>query len=222
MARIKRRRSNPRKRTSSTSKPKVVSRRQRETRRVLAASKRGGGITLRSSFGKVRSGRVQRKTLVKTKGFGRGFVSTVGRTSGKVVGGRKITRKVTSIRATQGFSTKQKSSSDRRFVSPIKRTTRVGGLTGKNVKKPRRSSINKRRVNIGSGPIPPRTQPPLAKVEFGFGGGSAINNVFGLIQQTSQKNADRKAQLKAEGRLPAQQPRREPLINIEELFGFDF
>lgn len=52
-----------------------------------------------------------------------------------------------------------------------------------------------------------------------FGGGSAINNVFGLIQQTSQRNAERKAILKAEGRLPAQQPRREPIINIEELFG---
>ena len=87
------------------------------------------------------------------------------------------------------------------------------------------------RTRIGSGPIPPkikkvqRPQPPLQKAGFTpqvtqFGGGSAINNVFDLIQQTSQRSVERKAKLKAEGRLPAQQPRREPIINIEEIFGF--
>ncbi len=92
----------------------------------------------------------------------------------------------------------------RRFLSvtsPPNRIKRVAKFDGK----PGRRAFRKVRSGpIGGGPIPPkrviqRPQPPLAKVEFGFGGGSAINNVFGIIEQTSNRNAAKREQFKKEG-----------------------
>ncbi len=70
--------------------------------------------------------------------------------------------------------------------------------------KNRRSFTKVRSGPIGAGPIPPKRvvarAPQFATVTKFGSGGSAITNVFGLIQQTSIQNAAKREQFKKEGR----------------------
>jgi len=63
-----------------------------------------------------------------------------------------------------------------------------------------------------------QTQRPIVQ-QMGFNPGSAISNVFDIIQDTSNKSAARKQELKAAGKLPAQQPKGKPLFDIDDVFG---
>ena len=208
-------------RRTSSRRPRRIALSTSKRAKVVSNLKRGG-TSKGKRFVPLSSKKTQR-TIRTSRGFSR--PKAIQRVGDKRKGIQKQTfRSVTGGKGTSGFISGSGRSRSFGGVSKVHRLTKdtrtsatrpIGRFTGMlNVAG---KSVRERRTfkNIGQKGFQKSTQPlrsvtrkvaaqktkkPLARgnsIESfeGFSGGSAINNVFGLIEETSIRNAERKEQL---------------------------